>query len=78
MTAYLLDTHALYWHLSIPEKLSVAAKQAIADGEQGNALLIVSHIVLAELFFLLKKLGHDAQFPVIASQGTEHLESLDP
>ena len=67
MTAYLLDTHALYWHLSVPEKLSAAARQAIADGEAGKALLIVSHIDLAELYFLLKKLGQDGQFTAIVA-----------
>ena len=63
MTVYLLDTHTLYWHLSVPAKLSAAAKQAIADGEAGKALLVVSQIVLAELFFLLKKLGQDGRSP---------------
>lgn len=67
MTAYLLDTHALFWHVSVPGKLSPAAKQAIADGEAGKALLIISHIVLAELYFLLKKLGQDGQFPAIVA-----------
>lgn len=52
---YLLDTHVLYWHLFAPAKLSAAAVQAIKDGEAGQAQLFVSHIALAELFFLLKK-----------------------
>ena len=30
-------------------------------------LLLVSHIVLAELFFLLKKLGHDSQFAAMVA-----------
>lgn|SRR5487761_1144192 len=67
MTIYLLDTHALYWHLFGPAKLSAAAKQAIAEGEAGQALLIVSHVVLAELFFLLRKLGEDAKFSNIVA-----------
>jgi PIN domain nuclease of toxin-antitoxin system len=67
MNVYLLDTHVLYWHLSVPGKLSPAAKKAIEDGETGQALLVISHIVLAELYFLLKKLGQDEQFPAIVA-----------
>ena len=79
MTVYLLDTHVIYWHLFVPAKLSGRAKQALADGEAGLALLVVSHIVLAELFYLLKKLGQDTQFPnaVAAIRGNPNY-SLEP
>ena len=79
MTVYVLDTHVLYWHLFVPAKLSTRAKQALADGEAGLALLVVSHIVLAELFYLLEKLGQDAQFPnaVAAIRGNPNY-SLEP
>jgi PIN domain nuclease of toxin-antitoxin system len=79
MTVYVLDTHVLYWHLFVPAKLSPRAKQALADGEAGLALLVVSHIVLAELFYLLKKLGQDTLFPnaVAAIRGNPNY-SLEP
>ena len=63
MNVFLLDTHALYWHLFRPEKLSAPAKRTIADGEAGVVQLAISHIALAELCFLLKKLGQERDFP---------------
>jgi PIN domain nuclease of toxin-antitoxin system len=62
---YLLDTHALFWHLFEPAKLSPAARQAIDDGEAGKAGLIVLSLVLAELYYLLLKLQVDDLFPDI-------------
>ncbi len=52
---YLLDTHALYWHLFDPSKLSTASRRAISEGEAGRASLIVLSLVLAELYYLLGK-----------------------
>ncbi len=63
MNVFLLDTHTLYWHLFRPQKLSAPAKRTIADGESGLAQLVISHIALAELYFLLKKLGEEHDFP---------------
>jgi PIN domain nuclease of toxin-antitoxin system len=60
---FVLDTHALYWHLFEPAKLSAPASQAIADGEAGKAVLVVYHLVLAELFFLLQKHKQETEFP---------------
>ena len=58
-----LDTHALYWHLFEPAKLSIPASQAIGEGEAGKAILVVYYVVLAELFFLLQKHKKETQFP---------------
>jgi PIN domain nuclease of toxin-antitoxin system len=65
---YLLDTHALYWHLFGPARLSPAARQAIDEGEAGKAGLVVLSIVLAELYYLLVKVQADDLFiDVLAS-----------
>jgi PIN domain nuclease of toxin-antitoxin system len=65
---YVLDTHALYWHLFEPAKLSPGARQSIAEGEAGEAGLIVLALVLAELYYLLVKFQVDDLFPdVLAS-----------
>ena len=65
---YLLDTHALFWHLFEPAKLSTAARQAIDEGEAGKARLIVLSLVLAELYYLLAKIQVEDLFPdVLAS-----------
>jgi PIN domain nuclease of toxin-antitoxin system len=52
---YLLDTHVLYWHLFDPTRLSHASRRAIDDGEAGKGSLIVLSLVLAELYYLLRK-----------------------
>jgi PIN domain nuclease of toxin-antitoxin system len=79
MNVFLLDTHALYWHLFRPTKLSAPAKQAIADGEAGLARLVISHIALAELYFLLKKLGQEPDFaPSLAAIRTNPNYSIEP
>ena len=65
LPTYMLDTHALYWHLYDRSKLSLSARQAIDEGEAGAASLLVSHVALAELFFLLTKVARQADFPAI-------------
>lgn len=59
---YLLDTHALFWHLFDPAKLSPAARQAIEDGEAGKDGLVVLSLVLAELYYILLKFQVDDLF----------------
>ncbi len=77
---YFLDTHALYWHLFEPAKLSTAVRQAILDGETGQAVLIVYHLVLAELFYLLQKHNQERHFPtalaLLRSNANYRLESI--
>lgn len=62
MTLYLLDTHAIVWQELADPKLSPAAAGVFAEAEAGNARLILHPIVLAELYFLLKKAGRDSIF----------------
>ncbi len=62
---YLFDTHARFWHLFDPAKLSPAARQAIEDGEAGKDGLVVLSLVLAELYYILLKFQVDDLFPEI-------------
>jgi PIN domain nuclease of toxin-antitoxin system len=55
MPLFLMDTHALHWRRVGSARLSPAAAQVFADGIAGKALLLVPHVVIAELFFLLQK-----------------------
>lgn len=55
MTNYVIDTHALFWYLTGSTKLSSAAKQAFDAGANGQAMLLVPVIVLAELYYLIEK-----------------------
>ena len=52
---YVPDTHALYWHFEKSVKLSTTARGIFDEAYAGRAVLVVSHIVLAELFYLLQK-----------------------
>ncbi len=55
---FVLDTHALYWYLRQPERLSVAADAIFRLAEAGGARLIVPAIAIAELYYLSLKVGH--------------------
>jgi PIN domain nuclease of toxin-antitoxin system len=48
---YVVDTHALIWYLLGDKKLSQQAKAIFQAAEQNQTILIVSAIVLAELYF---------------------------
>jgi PIN domain nuclease of toxin-antitoxin system len=62
MKLFLPDTHAIYWYEFLDPKLSKPAEQAFKEAEGGNALLILHPVVLAEFYWLLKKLGLDGNF----------------
>jgi PIN domain nuclease of toxin-antitoxin system len=53
--SYLLDTHALFWHLTNSAKLSERAKRVFGDASRGQVTLILSPIVLLELYGVVKK-----------------------
>ncbi len=52
-----VDTHALWWYLNSPRRLSAAATAVFRLAETGNATIVVPAIVVAELYFLSVKLG---------------------
>ena len=54
---FVVDTHALWWYLRSPERLSVAASAVFRLAETGNATIVVPAIVVAEFYFLSLKLG---------------------
>jgi len=49
--AYVLDTHALIWYLTKPKNLGKQASRLFASAENGETQLIISAIVVAELFY---------------------------
>ena len=51
------DTHALWWFLKSPERLSAAATAVFRLATTGNATIVVPAIVVAEFYFLSAKLG---------------------
>jgi len=52
---YVLDTHALLWHLVADKKLSTRATNIFDAADRGETQLVVSVIVLAELYHLNQK-----------------------
>lgn len=68
LPVYSVDTHVLFWHMIGTGPLSPKAQQILNDASLGKCQLIVSLIVLAELFFLLKKQGQEGLFDGIINQ----------
>ena len=55
------------------------AAQVFDDGVHGKAVLIVSHVVVAELFYLLQKHGQSGLFaPLLADLQTIPYYGLEP
>ncbi len=54
---FVVDTHALWWYLRSPERLSVAASAIFRLAETGNAIIVVPAIVITEFYYLSAKLG---------------------
>lgn len=55
MKTFVLDTHALVWYLTAPEKLGRAAKRACADIEAGRAAGLVPVVCLIEIALLRER-----------------------
>ena len=69
MSDYVTDTHALYWYLTASPKLGVNAQAAFLAGEQGQTLIYIPSIVLAELYFVNVKYNQ----PLLFAQEYERL-----
>ena len=54
---FVVDTHALWWYLRSPERLTTAASAVFRLAETGNATIIVPAIAVDEFYFLSAKLG---------------------
>lgn len=57
MNRYVVDTHALFWYLTDAPKLGKHARAALDEGKNGQAIIFIPAIVLAELYYLNEKLG---------------------
>lgn len=52
---FVTDTHALIWHLFNPARLGPKATAAFREVQQGQALLIVPLVVIAEMAMVVEK-----------------------
>jgi PIN domain nuclease of toxin-antitoxin system len=70
---YVLDTHALVWHLQSAPELSAKARQLFLQIEAAQAVAIVPTIVLVEMIYLAekKRLAEGLVHSVLALLGTE-------
>lgn len=71
LNEYAADTRALYWYLTASPQLGANALAAFREGEQGRAVIYVSSITLAELYYLNVKLGS----PLVFSQTLTRLKN---
>ncbi len=62
---YVVDTNALIWHLTNDRKLGARARVIFNAAEQGQTRLIVSAIVMAEMFYANKKFGLFADIDLV-------------
>ena len=69
---FVVDTHALWWYLRSPERLTAAASAVFRLAETGNATIIVPAIAVAELYFLSVKIAQ----PFVPSDLLDALASV--
>ena len=72
LPVYLLDTHALYWHLIGSPRLSSSAANVFTEAQTGKCILVVYYVVLAELYYLLQKYGQTNLFAPLL----QHLQTI--
>ncbi len=59
---FVVDTHALLWHLTDDKKLGENAKEILAKADRGEVVVIIPTIVLAESLFIIEKKKADLEF----------------
>ena len=69
---FVVDTHALWWYLRSPDRLTPAASAVFRLAETGNATIIVPAIAIAEFYFLSVKLKQ----PIAPSTLLDALDSV--
>ena len=65
---FIVDTHALLWHLTEDDKLGGKAKEVLDRADRGEVTIIISTIVLMEALFILEKKKLDLKFREILSR----------
>jgi len=82
MNFYVTDTHSLFWYLINSPLLGAGASAAFDEADNGQALIYVPAIVLAELYFLNEKkhepLNFAAQYMGLEQSAQFVLLPFDP
>ena len=82
MNLYLADTHALFWYFIASPLLGAQAQAAFDEGKQGQVLIYIPAIVLAELYFLNEKkqrpIDYSATFALLIQSAQFVLLPFEP
>ena len=71
-TRYVVDTHALWWHINSSERLSRTASDIFQKATTGEVTIIIPAIIVAELYYLSVKLG----MPILPSELMDAVDSM--
>ena len=52
---FVTDTHALIWHLYSPSRLGAAARDAFSHADDGEAVVHIPAVVLAEVLMVVQR-----------------------
>ena len=55
MTTYVADTHALIWYFFKPSRLGPSAQAALDEVGEGQALLVIPAVVVAEMLMVVER-----------------------
>lgn len=55
MTEYVIDTHALLWHLYAPKRLGEVARLALGQVDEGEARAWIPAVAVAEALMVAEK-----------------------
>jgi predicted nucleic acid-binding protein len=79
---YVADTHTLFWYFIASPSLGAQAHAAFNEAKQGQALIYIPAIVLAELYFLNEKrnrpIEYSATFALLAQSAQFVLLPFEP
>lgn len=82
MNVYVADTHALFWYFIASPLLGAQAQVAFDEGKEGQALIYIPSIVLAELYFLNEKrqrpMDYSATFALLMQSAQFVLLPFEP
>lgn len=82
MNLYVADTHTLFWYFTASPSLGSKAHRAFDEAKDGQALIYVPAIVLAELYFLNEKknrpIDYSATFALLVQSAQFVLLPFEP
>lgn len=72
-----VDTHALWWYLTEERPLPPRVRQALREAEQGENLILVPILVLAEILNIIRRPKYMRRDRTLAERFAEILLQLD-